>query len=349
MVAHNTTNKTMLLQAMNNRLPGAAHCIALCCLLLVAALRCEAQNLVPNPGFEEVDSCPQWPVVLNYSPGARPTHWYTCSESPEYFNACVDTMTGVPSNLLAYQPAFEGQAYSGMFTYGSLGEYREMIGAELIAPLDSGQTYYVSFRVNAAMAGELFWPTRATNNIGVLFTMQANEWLFGDPPFGFRDFAHVYSTAVINDTLGWTLVNGSFVADSAYRYLVIGNHFRDSLTAIEVLDPDTVLGFNIAYTFVDDVCVSLDPEGCPLVNGLHGPDPQVMIIAPNPAEDEIEVVVGSGFGSIMVVDMSGRLVFASGVGASGGARIDVSAWPSGMYVLTIGEGSRKHRKKFVVL
>ena len=171
---------------MNNRWPcrgvpgwpGAAHCVELCCLLLVAALRCEAQNLVPNPGFEEVDSCPQWPLVLNYSPGARPTHWYTCSESPEYFNACVDTMAGVPSNLVAYQPAFEGQAYSGLYTYVSNGEVREMIGVELTSPLDSGEIYYVSFRANAAFGGEIHWPTRANNNMGVLFTMHADEWLF---------------------------------------------------------------------------------------------------------------------------------------------------------------------------
>lgn len=323
--------------------------VVLGCMLCMATLRCEAQNLVPNPGFEEVDSCPQWPLVLNYSPGARPTHWYTCSESPEYFNACVDTMVGVPSNLVAYQPAFEGQAYSGMYTYVSNGEVREMIGVELTSPLDSGETYYVSFRANAAFGGEIHWPTRATNNMGVLFTMHADEWLFGAPPFGFRDFAHVYSVAVINDTVGWTLVSGFFMADSAYRYLVLGNHFRDSLTTVEVLDPDTIQGSYNAYTFVDDVCVSPDPEGCPLVNGLHETGPQEVVIAPNPAEDAIEVFVDARGGPMHVMDLAGRLVFASRAPVNGRLSIDVSSWPSGMYVLIFGQGRGVHRKKFVVL
>lgn len=340
----------MLLDAMNSKWPGTMQCVVLNCLLLVAALRCEAQNLAPNHGFEEVDSCPQWPVLINYTPGSRPNHWFTCSESPDYFNECVDTIAGVPSNLLAYQPAFEGVAYSGMFMYSSNGEYREMIGAELLTTLDSGQTYYVSFRANAAFAGELYWPTRATNNIGVLFTIEANEWLFGDPPFALRDFAQVHSTEVINDTAGWTLVSGSFVADSAYRYLVIGNHFRDSLTSVEVLDPDTVLGNYVAYTFVDDVCVSPNPEGCPMVNGVFETNPNELVIAPNPADEAIEVIVTEpGSGSVHVMDLSGRLVFASGELSRGRSRIDVSAWPSGMYVLVVRQGRREHRRKFIVL
>ena len=160
----------------------------------------------------------------------------------------------------------------------------------------------------------------------------------------------MYSVAVIKDTIGWTLVSGFFVADSAYRYLVLGNHFRDSLTTVEVLDPDTIQGSYNAYTFVDDVCVSPDPEGCPLVNGLHETGPQEVVIAPNPADEAIEVIVTEpGSGSVHVMDLSGRLVFASGELSRGRSRIDVSAWPSGMYVLVVRQGRREHRRKFIVL
>lgn len=336
----------MLLNVADSRWTSAL--VVLGSLLCLATLRCEAQNLVPNPSFEEVDSCPEWPVLLNYTPGARPKFWYSCSDSPEYFNACVDTMTGVPSNLLTYQPAFDGVAYSGMFTYTASGEYREMIGTELLSPLDSGQTYYVSFRANAAFGGELHWITRATDNIGALFTMEADEWVFGDPVFGFRDYAHMYSTAVINDTSGWTLVSGSFVADSAYRYLVIGNHFRDSTTTLAVLDPDTPLVAR-AYTLVDDVCVSPDAQGCPLVNGLNDTHGRELIIAPNPADAAIEIVAGSMVASIRIIDLTGKVVFSEDKINDHRLRIDVSAFSPGIYVVIVGQGRVEHRKKFVVL
>lgn len=339
----------MLLQAMNNGWRSAMR-IALCGLLFVAAQRCEAQNLVPNPSFEEVDSCPHWPVLLNYTPGSRPTHWFTCSESPDYFNACVDTVAGVPSNMMAYQPAFDGAAYSGMLAYQSIGEDREMIATELITPLDPGQAYYVSFRANAAFAGELFWPSRATNNMGMLFTMQATEWTFGMPQFGFRDFAQVYSSAVISDTADWTLVSGSFVADSAYRYLVIGNHFHDSLTTIEVLDPDTIQGNYVAYTFVDDVCVSPDPAGCPMVNGLNETPPFSVLISPNPSDASIQVfALGPRTSTVQIIDMAGRVVYENRVVNTGRLKIEVGTWPSGVYMLIAQQGKRSHRSKFVVL
>jgi len=238
------SERTMLLLTTNGEWHRLAAMLALCCVLLVVPPRCEAQvNLVPNPSFEEIDSCPQWPVLANFSPDARPTYWYSCNDTPEYFTACVDTLTGVPSNFFTYQSAFAGNAYIGMYTYTTLAEFREMVGVQLISPLVVGQTYYASFYANAAFGGERHWPMRATDNIGLLFTMAPNEWVYPMDSYPLlRNYAHVHSTQVISDTLGWTLVSGSFVADSAYGYMIIGNHYGDALTMIEVLDPDTMLG-----------------------------------------------------------------------------------------------------------
>ena len=38
----------------------------------------------------------------------------------------------------------------------------------------------------------------------------------------------VYSNTVSMDTLNWTRVFGSFVADSAYTHILLGNFFADA-------------------------------------------------------------------------------------------------------------------------
>src|SRR5690606_41066997 len=59
--------------------------------------------------------------------------------------------------------------------------------------------------------------------LGMLFSMEMTPW---DGWSGIsvptRNYAHLHSTAVITDTANWILVQGSFVADSAYRFLAIG-------------------------------------------------------------------------------------------------------------------------------
>src|SRR5690606_6194733 len=52
------TNERMLPMAVNGGRCRAGLLLALCCSLFVAHLRCEAQNLVPNPSFELKDTCP---------------------------------------------------------------------------------------------------------------------------------------------------------------------------------------------------------------------------------------------------------------------------------------------------
>ncbi|MEW6469359.1 MAG: T9SS type A sorting domain-containing protein [Bacteroidota bacterium] len=67
--------------------------------------------------------------------------------------------------------------------------------------------------------------------------------------------ASIYTDSIITDSTGWTRIFGSFIADSTYNYVVLGNFFDDANT-------DTVRFYNDsqdnAYYFLDDVCVSTD-------------------------------------------------------------------------------------------
>lgn len=324
--------------------------VVACCSLFVAVLRCEAQNLVPNPSFEEIDSCPYWPYYLNFQESSTPLHWARRLESPDYFNSCIgsnDTVPGVPRNLFSYQFAQDGNAYVGMASH-LIDDYREMIGTELLEPLTVGQTYYGSFWVNAAYGGPQ-QTASACNNIGMLLMTSEFSWVHSpnDPPFPLPNHAQIYSQQVVSDTAGWTLVSGSFVADSAYRYLVIGNHFDNAHTTLQLIGPGSP---NKAYVFVDEVCLSASPAGCPLWNSIGEHTSQAIVIGPVPATDALRV----GWGllpvrRVVVLDVLGQILWERDVEGEDKVNVATGGWPNGAYHLLLETERGKQTRKFVVM
>ena len=276
------------------------------CPLFIASLPCEAQNLVPNPSFEDYVTCPN-------SPGfnSKPLFWDRWDQSPEYFNSCagtlggVDTLLDVPWNGFTWQYALDGEGYVGGATYQT-GDFHEQIGAQLLQPLVVGQTYYASFYTNLAMHGN-YWVTKwASNNMGLLFTMDEHIWPTNTgvgPEFAIRNYAQVYSPDVITDTTGWTLVSGIFVADSAYQYVVIGNFFADSATDTVHVEDGVSLA---AYYVYDLICVSATPGQCPMTTGLDERKKYRVLVYPNPASSFLNVQ-GAGIRSLAVRDGAGRM------------------------------------------
>lgn len=338
---------TLLIKNGTRHGMSATRRLVLCCVLFCAQETfLFSQNLVPNPSFELIDSCPQYPYVLGYQPGAVPLYWFSSSDTPDYFNACEDTVTDVPTNIFGHQYAMDGQAYSGMFSYFSFGDFREMVSVELSSPMVVGETYFASFYANAAYGGyqEVAW---ACSNLGLLFCMDPNYYdLFTQqPPFELRNYAHVWSSVVISDTANWVLVSGSFVADSAYRFMVVGNQFNDANTTVDSLGP----GYPWAYQFVDQFCVSIDPLGCPLANSINGPAPSLAGVFPNPAQDKLHVTWQSQWTDrLSVSDMIGRLIWQKQVDGSEEVTLDVGTWARGQYILTY-EGEVRRSFKFVLV
>lgn len=317
-------------------------------VLLLMPRLCEGQlNLVPNPSFEEADTCA---VQLGYLPNGVPVHWFSFSGTPDYFRSCVPegSINWVPQSGIVYQQPYDGGSYSGLLTYDFGNNNREMIGAELINPLEEGTTYYASMWVNAGTGGNAVGNFAiSTNNIGMLFTMEPYFWVTGMQPFGLRNYAQVYHSEVVTDTAGWTLVSGSFVADSAYRYIAIGNHFTDANT---LRDTIAVGQYNMAYMPVDAICVSVKPTGCPLATGVPQPSSPMPGLYPNPASGTLQVTgLAAGYADASVVDPLGRMVWSGSVWGMEKMAIDVGAWPIGQYALVLhGEGVRRS-VRFVVM
>ncbi|MGV9013644.1 MAG: T9SS type A sorting domain-containing protein [Flavobacteriales bacterium] len=315
---------------------------AACCWFFVGSLRCEAQgNLIPNPSFEDADTCA---VQLGYLPDGVPQNWFPVSDTPDYFRTCVPygSPNGVPVNTFGYQAPQDGDAYSGMFAH-LVDDHREMIAAELTETLTVGQTYYGSFWANAAYGGPQQTGS-GSNNTGMLFTMEVTPWLSGMTEFGLRNYAQVYSPEVIADTSNWTLVSGVFTADSAYRYVVFGNHFNNASTTLQLLGPGVAAK---AYILVDAICLSTDPNGCPMNTSFMENMTESIGIWPNPATSQVRIRGAEG--SVGTVrDAQGRIIWKKEISTSGNA-IEVGTWARGVYVLELVKEKVHSMLKFVLV
>ncbi|QQR86679.1 MAG: hypothetical protein IPJ76_00205 [Flavobacteriales bacterium] len=304
-----------------------------------------AQNLVPNPSFEAYLNCPSAIGDIGEVPS-----WIPFSGTPDYFNACSDTTsTDVPANAIGYQDAADGIGYVGLATYKESSVFRECIQAELLTPLTIGQPVHLSMRVAAGGFGldannsmQL-----ASSGIGMRFSTQA-------APLGLliTDQAALYMATVLFDTAEWVTLGVSYVPDSAYTYVQVGNFYSDAATSTSVLDPNALN--QAAYAFVDDVCVSsadgvcLLPDGWPSMNSSSE--------SPHWNLQGQELVVG-GFRPgtacrALVFDGLGRLVMFEDRYASsdGSVRVEVAPITSGHYTVRFRSSVDAERAfKFVVV
>lgn len=212
--------------------------------LLVSQLNF-SQNLVPNPSFEIVSSCPN-----NYNQVSRATGWFPSSNNnnptyhTDYCNACGTSLFQVPANTWGNQAAPTGVGYMAAVTMdpGSQPNYRENIYAQLTSPLVIGNTYFVSLKVSHTDNSKY-----ASNNFGAKFSTV--------PDFPINNICQVYSANIISDKQNWVTISGCFVADSAYKYICLGNFFTDANTLTQQSCPGCQ--WPLYGYYVDDVSVTL--------------------------------------------------------------------------------------------
>jgi hypothetical protein len=267
-----------------------------------------SQNLVINPSFEQFDTCPDNLYQINRAIG-----WHTSKNTPDFFNVCsTDTfpsgqyMVSVPSNGFGYRTPASGNAYTGLSAGTLFSGAREYISSQLLTQLQPGTKYYMSYRVS--LAGQANPNNRCgINKLGMLFsTIQFNN--LSNAPV--CDCAQVAFDSVITDTLNWSRITGSFVADSSYTFINIGRFAYDSSTNVV-----QVLGSScIAYYYIDDICVSTDSAysynyiWTEINENILKPE---ISIFPNPAIDFINIKFPflSETYSITIYDIFGREVY----------------------------------------
>lgn len=215
---------------------------------ILITIQCTGQvNLVPNPSFEDYTICPTGLDQID-----RVLNWSSYSESPDYINSCNNlgnSSVGIPNNSFGFQYAKDGEAYGFVITYDIPhlpGNYREYIGTELSQPLVIGNKYFVSAFISRS---DEDLTSIATNHFGIKFLEQPYSRFSSLLP---DNFAHIQFDSIINSQNNWVQLFGSFIADTAFHYLAIGNFYDNQHT-------DTIRfnGYSAGY-YVDAVCVTTD-------------------------------------------------------------------------------------------
>lgn len=231
-------------------------------LLFSLPLASSAQNLVVNPSFEDYTTCPNDISQIDLVFG-----WTNLFISPDYFNACADDTASVPFNALGNQLPSDGNGYAGIGTYPAGGQ--EYLQGELMEALEPGVLTYVSMRVAPGGFGYATWtsPRLASSHVGLRFSTEPLDFLTAYGALHFNN-AVLYLPTVLDDTSAWTVLSTSYIPDSAYRYLQIGTFFNDGLVGWSVLDANG--DWDVAYSFVDQVCVSKVIGECDPIASMHG-------------------------------------------------------------------------------
>lgn len=206
------------------------------------------QNLVPNPSFEEVNEITnRWSGTFSAF-NRRIKHWDSPTQgSPDIlFIKNLDKMfpKRPKINLAEHEPR-TGKFMTAIKTHGCAGNNlhcKEYLQIKLKKPLQIGEQYVFEYWVN---------PTQHSiknNNFGLamMTTRQKDLSVTGlfplDPVFTEKKVIN----APPND---WQRISGTFKADSAYQYLIIGNFMADWESEFKIEEN----GLDYGFYLLDDV------------------------------------------------------------------------------------------------
>ena len=194
-------------------------------------------NLVKNPSFEQYSICPNDDEQVSYS-----NYWSGIDSSwvfftspdprcnPEYYNTC-STSAGVsiPGNPYFYHYPRTGNAMMGVVFYDDGTVYHELIAfylqGRLYSTLVAGQSYCVTFYVV-----RYTYMGYANNNIGAYLDDGSIDTASVCHNYQTEYTPQINDTSIITDTLNWTKIQGSFIANGTERCITIGNFFDTAHT-----------------------------------------------------------------------------------------------------------------------
>jgi len=225
--------------------------------LIIGIISCYGQNLVTNPSFEEYRACPR--KLGNFNSDVL--GWTTPTRgSTDYFHGCSEAM-GTPKNFNGTQIADFGKGYAGFYLYAP-NDYREYMQAELLSPLNEGETYELSFFVSLAERSDF-----AINEFGVVFSENplgfeiqkelSKRHLYSDVKNKFTYLEIGYSHFA-NDKKEWMLVTTAYTAKGNEKYMTLGNFKNNARTRKFLIKKGAKQG---AYYYVDMVTlISTDAD-----------------------------------------------------------------------------------------
>jgi gliding motility-associated-like protein len=221
-----------------------------------------AQNLVPNPSFEDKTRCP-----VDNGDFQAIKSWYNplTSTSPDYFNICATRGNGahIPESLFGYQRPHSGDGMTGIIAWeakynGSTftNAASEYIQTELSQSLQAGKKYCVSFYVSPTISPYFIKNYVDIDEIGVHFSSYklTESGLRLNHKYAIRSITGKF----MSDTAGWIKITGVYTAAGGEKWINIG--VFGNTTPNHVVHPGIIVDNNYlyrSYMYIDDVNVSL--------------------------------------------------------------------------------------------
>jgi gliding motility-associated-like protein len=208
-----------------------------------------SQNLVPNYSFENTISCTQWYLMANPPPPPGPiTNWFTPTASTAdwfaTFNTCGQT---APLSAFGFQFARTGNAYCGFGVSTDGSNTREYLSCQLIQPLQQSKRYCVNFYVSPGETLRYF-----VDGMGAYFSVDTPSCSGNYCFLSYPSQVNNIPLNVLTDTVNWTLISGTFIANGGEKFITLGNFTPDSLNTV---DTNATGIYDAAYYFIDDVTV----------------------------------------------------------------------------------------------
>lgn len=223
--------------------------------LLVFSLQHEtlsAQNLVPNPSFEDLSECPFYPGRIDYA-----REWDSPNNTTtDLYHACApdSSKVNVPRNYLGYQQARTGQGYAGIHAWipskPPTPQYREYLLVKLLDTLIKDESYSIRFFVSPAENS-----THLSDDIGAYVCKEIPQ-----RSDVYKVFPSVRNQEgrILSDTTNWQLISGTYIAKGGERYLIIGNFLRDEQMNRQQVN--TGSGSPTVYYYIDDISILPCPK-----------------------------------------------------------------------------------------
>ena len=242
----------------------------------------QGQNLVPNPSFETLISCPdlEGATFYSYTPP-----WFSPNlNTPDILNACaVNPYLVVPNTGIGYQQAHTGVGYGG-FAWAFSSINCEYLSVKLNTALLSGRKYCINFFVNPGN-----YTAMGIDRIGAYISTDSLHV----GTYGYLQFIPQIENPtgnILTDTVNWTEISGEYIASGGEQFINIGVFRPDSM--IQTAYIDTIHAGLWPYYFLDDVSVTLcDTTGIYEMENNNS----LFTVSPNPANNNITIENNSIF------------------------------------------------------
>jgi OmpA-OmpF porin, OOP family len=211
------------------------------------------QNLVPNPGFEEYYNCPQ-SINTNKANTKVAPHWSSPSYgTPDLYNRCSKYQMGT-QNITGVTNPFKGDGFAGIVIWEEKRSYREYLQVELIEPLESSQTYIISFRYKLSTYSK-FCADRIGFSLGTSSIFYAHDSVIAIAPA----YSKIKTKPFDQYTGTWELIETEYKATGGEKYLTIGNFYDNvntKTTYLSFVNVQEPMLEHASYYYIDEVLIS---------------------------------------------------------------------------------------------